>query len=510
MKRLFAIMVFLVMQLGICHAVAESTSTETYVVNGVEYKKVQVDKSGFVIPIPVENLDNADRPLVICNRSDMGAGFAPGEEYTVIYGNVTRGVYISCHSGNLRPSMNTEKVTEKDIKESEYIKRAYSCSWEQGVLYSEVVEDCIVLVDGHPARLEIIHAKNYKNEDFCLGSIKYNRDNEGFVVEIFCEESPSWETADKVSMEELKGIADLVSYNRKNATGSWIVFAEDGELSLTTKNQVTSLVAGKSLPLLISYADQKKAAGLVKDFMRSEKNVPEIRWTITDAATGEQPDGVSITDKGVLSAEKTISKPCTVEIKADSSVFLTTASCQITIVPVASSISAEPSELILYEGQTDGIPLKAIIEPEYSPIMGIEWKAAKQGIIEIKDNKDGSAHIVPIKAGNTTITVSEPSGKKTTVKAIVYTPIQEMELKLAGTCKPGNTVSIGVTFTPSKSINKDLEWTVDVDEDIATINNGKVKIAKSAPVGTVITVYCKAQTGREPLVKTIQITVQDK
>jgi len=52
-----------------------------------------------------------------------------------------------------------------------------------------------------------------------------------------------------------------------------------------------------------------------------------------------------------------------------------------------------------------------------------------------------------------------------------------------------------------------VEWTLDVGGDIATITKGKVKISKTAPEGTVITVTCTAVGAPEPVVKTVQITV---
>ena len=66
-------------------------------------------------------------------------------------------------------------------------------------------------------------------------------------------------------------------------------------------------------------------------------------------------------------------------------------------------------------------------------------------------------------------------------------------------------------LTPKKPGNPALEWSIDVKEEIATINEkGQVKIAKTAPVGTVITVTCKALGAPEPIEAKIQIEVAEK
>ena len=54
-----------------------------------------------------------------------------------------------------------------------------------------------------------------------------------------------------------------------------------------------------------------------------------------------------------------------------------------------------------------------------------------------------------------------------------------------------------------------MEWSLDVGEDIATVDKGKVKISKDAPAGTVITVTCTALGVPEPVTATAQITVEE-
>ena len=87
---------------------------------------------------------------------------------------------------------------------------------------------------------------------------------------------------------------------------------------------------------------------------------------------------------------------------------------------------------------------------------------------------------------------------------------EDMTLEAKGKPVPGGTVTVKETLVPKQAGNKNVEWTLDVGEDIATVAKGKVKIAKTAPAGTVITVTCTALGAPEPVVRTVQIEVAEK
>jgi hypothetical protein len=109
------------------------------------------------------------------------------------------------------------------------------------------------------------------------------------------------------------------------------------------------------------------------------------------------------------------------------------------------------------------------------------------------------------------VTVAEPGGKKAKLKITVADPVTAVELSAKGKTAPGGTVTVTAKLTPKKPGNAALEWSLDTTEDIATINaKGQVKIAKTAPAGTVITVTCKALGAPEPVETKIQIEVTEK
>jgi hypothetical protein len=135
-------------------------------------------------------------------------------------------------------------------------------------------------------------------------------------------------------------------------------------------------------------------------------------------------------------------------------------------------------------------------------------KSKKKDIIEITDVADGEVSIKPLAAGKTTIAVKEPGGKNAKLNVSVVQPVESVTLTVKGNIKPGGSVNVAADLQPKQAGNKNLEWSVDVGEDVATINaKGQVKISKEAASGTKITVTCKALGSPEPIVSTTEIEI---
>ena len=94
------------------------------------------------------------------------------------------------------------------------------------------------------------------------------------------------------------------------------------------------------------------------------------------------------------------------------------------------------------------------------------------------------------------------------MNVLVAEPVTDLELSLTGKQTPGGTVTVKAVTAPLKPDVPDLEWSLDTGEDTATVNNkGQVKISKSAPAGTAITVTCRALGAPELVVRTVEISV---
>jgi hypothetical protein len=171
-------------------------------------------------------------------------------------------------------------------------------------------------------------------------------------------------------------------------------------------------------------------------------------------------------------------------------------------------VTVEPAELFFYVGTEEPQNVKALLEPATVPPVGITWTPAKKDIIEITDVADGEVSIKPLAAGKTTIAVKEPGGKNAKLNVSVVQPVESVTLTVKGNIKPGGSVNVAADLQPKQAGNKNLEWSVDVGEDVATINaKGQVKISKEAASGTKITVTCKALGTPEPIVSTTEIEI---
>ena len=292
-------------------------------------------------------------------------------------------------------------------------------------------------------------------------------------------------------------VAENTGYDEDKAP----LTAADAQITVTEKNNATAVSAGKSLQFSAAFGNPDR-------INKANKN-NDIFWTVLKADGAMCMDEAGITDKGQLIAGKTVTEPVELVVKAVSNTYRTSGEYRVTVIPEVTNISAEPGELFFYVGTDTEQTVQVRLEPESVPPVGLTWEARGKGIIEITDSGDGSAAIRPLKAGKDTVTVKEPGGKSTKINVVVGEPVTALELSCKGKAKPGGTVTVAAKLTPANPANKNVEWSIDVGEDVATINEkGQLKIGKDAAAGTVITVTCTAPGAPEPITETLQITVQ--
>ena len=148
------------------------------------------------------------------------------------------------------------------------------------------------------------------------------------------------------------------------------------------------------------------------------------------------------------------------------------------------------------------------VQPVTVPPVGLIWTPAKKDIVEITPVEDGVVSIKPLKAGKTDIAVKEPGGKNAKLTVNVVAPVESVELKVNGKPKAGGKVTVAATLAPKNVGNKAVQWSLDVGEDIATINEkGQLTIGKEVASGTKITVTCTALGAPAPVVGTIVVEV---
>lgn len=303
----------------------------------------------------------------------------------------------------------------------------------------------------------------------------------------------------RITLDYLEKVASHIHYDEARAYFTY----NDVRLTVETDRHAAPVaVSGKNLQMKASFGNPDKVN-------KKEKN-DEILWSITDAE-GLETTAASVTNKGLVTAAKNLEEPVTLTVTATSGYFGVKETMEIMVIPAAAKIETDPVEINLYEGSDRAETVRAAVTPGTIPLNLLRWTMAKEGFAEMTAGEDGTASFKALKAGKTTVTVTEPGGRKATLRVNVLLPVEDVELQVTGKQVPGGTVAVKATVAPKNAGKKDLEWSLDVGEDIATINNkGQVKIAKTAPAGTVITVTCKALGAPEPVVKTVTFEVAEK
>lgn len=408
-------------------------------------------------------------------------------------------------------SQSSIALVNRFVMEDEDALEEYKRVYNQ----EELLDEEIIQIDGHMAYLSIKRWTRPNDKQVLLeGHILYYRNNYWFEMDLFSPrtEKKDWDKIPKITIKDLKEFAKYISYDESSST----ITAKSGSFSVKAKDNQTILSAGKSLPLSTEYDNPN----CIQEFDSAHSHFwmgygykknqqDEFTWSVIDLDTGNESKDVTIDKNNTIIANKRIDRILNIEIRAKSKRFTSTASYHLTVIPVVKAITTDPKEIVFYEGTNNSATAKVILEPSSVPLSGITWTATNAHIINIESNEnDGTAVITPIKAGKTAITVKEPGGKSTKLTVTVVVPVETVELTVKGTVKAGSKVNIIANLVPKKVGNKTVQWSLDVGEDIATINNkGQLIINKSAPSGTKITVTCTALGAPSPITGTIIIEV---
>ena len=359
-------------------------------------------------------------------------------------------------------------------------------------------EEEIIDIDGHPAHLSAY--EYYNNGAFYahIGMIWYPRNNRMLRYRVFSvPQGGGAEETKKVTMTDLKLLASKILYNENKAPLS----AKNAAITVSAKDDPAAVTAGKNLQFTAAFADP--------DQINKKARNDGIAWSVARAGTGGEVPAATISDRGQLKIDKSLDETVQLEVKATSKIFGTEGVYQVTAVPVVNALTVEPAELFFYTGTDTPQTVKATLDPPVG-FQGLSWAVNKDGVVEITDNGDGTASVRPLAAGKVNIDVRESGGKKAKLTATVADPVTALTLAAKGAAKPGGSVTVTAATEPRSPANKALEWSLDVGEDIASINErGQVKISKEAPAGTKITVTCKALGAPEPVTATLELEVAE-
>ena len=271
-------------------------------------------------------------------------------------------------------------------------------------------------------------------------------------------------------------------------------------LSVSGKDGAASVTAGKNLQMIAAFD--------YPELINKNNENDGVVWSVANAETGEEVPTVVIDGTGKLTIDKKLDEVVRLLVTGKSASYGTTATAVITATPVVSKVVLDPAQLFFYVGTEDPQTVKAVLEPASVPPVGLTWTPAKKDIVEITPVEDGVVSIKPLKAGKTDIAVKEPGGKNAKLTVNVVAPVESVELKVNGKPKAGGKVNIAAALAPKNVGNKAVQWSLDVGEEIATINEkGQLTIGKEVASGTKITVTCTALGAPNSVVGTIVVEV---
>ena len=291
------------------------------------------------------------------------------------------------------------------------------------------------------------------------------------------------------------------------------VFALRMISAMKAGGETVTLTDGDPVPVIAeAEKSQTITAGEKVQYTANDGKLPdpawgEIKWEVV-GADGKKVNGTSVRD-GLLDVGKGIRKVTELTVRAWYKYCEDAAEVNVTVLPLPQKVVILSDGTDLYLGGNHALVLTAAGDPEGSRIGSVVWTVDRTEIASLTVNPDGTATLRPLAPGKVKVTATEETGKKGSAAFTAAEPVTAVEITAKGNAAPGKTVTLAAATTPAKPARKDVEWSVDVGEDVAVINaKGQLKISKTAVPGTVITVTCKALGAPEPVAAMMQITVE--
>ena len=216
-------------------------------------------------------------------------------------------------------------------------------------------------------------------------------------------------------------------------------------------------LSSTSMDLLIGQTGQLTATVLPEN-----STYKGLIWTSSDESVAT----VDVTGKVTAVSIGTIS------ITAHSSDGKKSASCEVTVLQKAESITLDKTSLEIYVGD-EPVALVATVQPDTYTSKDFTWSSSNKSVATV----DEEGKVTAVANGTATITVSAKDGSGLTARCAVTVRTHVSSITLnrnEATINVGSTLSLSATISPSTASNKTINWSSD-DTSIATVNtSGKI------------------------------------
>ena len=241
------------------------------------------------------------------------------------------------------------------------------------------------------------------------------------------------------------------------------VKTEDGNFEAQCQVVVTVAVSGLTLNPAEMTLDEGESKTITATITPSNATDQEVSWESSDPF-------VATVDGGQVTGVKAGTAVITATTKDGGR----TASCTVTVIAHAKSVSLNKTSLRLEKGASE--TLQATVLPENTTDKSIVWSSSDEAVANVAE--DGK--VTAMGPGNATIIVKTMDGGKqaecavTVIVSISSLSLDPSDLQL----KVGETSTLALTISPDDATERDITWSSS-SPSVATVKDGVVTAVKS-------------------------------
>lgn len=241
------------------------------------------------------------------------------------------------------------------------------------------------------------------------------------------------------------------------------VKTEDGNLEAQCQVVVTVAVSGITLNPTELSLDEGESKSITATITPSDASDQEISWESSDTS-------IATVDGGMVTGVKAGMAVITATTKDGGK----TASCTVTVIAHAKSISLNKTSLRLEKGASE--TLQATVLPENTTDKSIVWSSSDPAVAKVAE--DGT--VMAIGPGNATICAKTVDGGKQAECAVtVIVSVSSLSLNPSMLqLKAGETSALTLTISPEDATERDITWSSS-SSSVATVKDGVVTAVKS-------------------------------
>ena len=241
------------------------------------------------------------------------------------------------------------------------------------------------------------------------------------------------------------------------------VKTEDGGFEAQCQVVVTVAVSGLTLDPAELTLDEGESKTITATITPSDATDQEVLWESSDTS-------VATVDGGQVTGVKAGTAVITATTKDGGK----TASCTVTVIAHAKSVSLNKTSLRLEKGTSE--TLQATVLPENTTDKSIVWSSSDESVAKVAE--DGK--VTAMGPGNATILVETVDGGKQAECAVTVTvSVSSLSLDPSDLqMKVGETSTLALTISPEDATERDITWSSS-SPSVATVKDGVVTAVKS-------------------------------